>query len=156
MLLFKSYIASSKIPNAGKGLFTEEFLPKGKVVVVPNQEHKIYSADKISQFEKGSLEYESAIRWFEDRHTIDLDWSEESHLNHSFTPNLLWHLGFMFAVCDISPHEELTINYSYLLDENTKLDICDSITGNEISGMPFNEKMVRTSQELLAIFSTKK
>ncbi len=152
MLLFKSFIAPSKIPLAGKGLFTNELLAKKKVVIVPNQKHILYSALELKQFSSESIEQQSSVRWFEDVHTVDPEWSEESHLNHSFSPNLLWHLGFVFALRDIDKGEELTIDYSHLLDENTSLGIHDSITGRLISGISFEEKMRKTARELQELF----
>ncbi len=153
MLNFKSSIRESLIPMAGKGLFTEEFLKRGRVIIFPNQTHRTFSTHEFKKFGPESMEYISGIRWFEDCYSCDPEWSEESHLNHSFTPNCLWHLGFVFPLYDILPGEELTINYQYLLDENSTMDFIDALTGREIRGLHFNEKMSETSQALLKIFS---
>ena len=153
MLKFKAAIKDSLIPMAGKGLFTEEFLSKGRVIIFPNQEHIVFSAHEFKVFDPNSMEHISGIRWFEDCYSCDPDWSEESHLNHSFEPNCLWHLGFVFPMRDILAGEELTIDYRYLLDADSRMDFVDSITGKEIRGITFSEKMSETSSILNKIFS---
>jgi hypothetical protein len=153
MLKFKSLIKDSLIPMAGKGLFTQEFLKRGKVIIFPNQEHKVFTASEFKDFDTQSIEHISGIRWFEDCYSCDPEWSEESHLNHSFEPNCLWHLGFVFPIRDILAGEELTINYRYLLDEDSRMDFVDSVTGKEIRGLKFSEKMNETSSIIAKIFS---
>ncbi len=44
-----------------------------------------------------SIEVESGVRWFEDWFSLTQEWSDECYVNHSFKPNGLWHLGFIFA-----------------------------------------------------------
>jgi hypothetical protein len=153
MLIFKFQIAPSLIPFAGKGLFTVGALKKSQVIIVPNQQHILYRAEEMKQFSTDSIEHASSVRWFEDVHTVDPDWSEESHLNHAFSPNCLWHLGFVFAMRDIAAGEELTIDYCNLLDEHTVLEFKDSITGREIRGLSWREKMYRSSAILNQLFS---
>lgn len=153
MLTFAFHIGPSRIPSAGKGLFTSEHLKKARVIIVPNQEHILHQVDALTNFPPDSIEHASSVRWFEEVHTVDPDWSEESHLNHSFEPNCLWHLGFVFALRDIAAGEELTIDYQNLLDENTVLEFKDSITGREIRGLVWREKMFRSSGQLRELFS---
>lgn len=153
MLNFKFSIQDSMIPMAGKGLFSQEFLRKGKVIIFPNQEHKIYTVEEFKKFDAKSMEYISGIRWFEDCYSCDPEWSEESHLNHSFTPNCVWHLGFVFPLRDILPGEELTINYQYLLDSDSTMDFNDAITGREIRGLKFSDKMSETTKLLSQVFA---
>lgn len=153
MLLFKHDIKDSSIPYAGKGLFTCEFIPKRKVIVFPNQSHTVYRKNELNQFDENSIEQISSVRWFEDLFTVDPEWSPESHLNHSFNPNCLWHLGFIFALRDLLPNEELTIDYSNLLDEQTVLEFKDSLTGREIRGLSWEEKIKRSSYDLSFLFN---
>lgn len=152
MLRFKFHIADSLIPMAGKGLFTRQPLQRAQVIIVPNQHHITYSAEEMKRFSPDSIEHASSVRWFEDVHTVDPEWSEESHLNHSFTPNCLWHLGFVFALRDIPAGQELTIDYANLLDEHTVLEFRDSITGREVRGLSWREKMARNAHALAQLF----
>jgi len=152
MLNFRFEIKNSNIKNAGKGLFTLEKIQKSKILIFPNQKHIIHSKESLSSYPNDSIEQISSIRWFEDKYTVDPDWSEESHLNHSFNPNSLWHLGFVFAIKDLEVGDELTIDYRNLLDEDTVLDFIDSETGREIRGFTWQQKMLRTSEVLLTLF----
>lgn len=124
----------------------------GRVIVVPNQAHPLRSAEELARLPQDSIELASSIRWFEGVFTVDPEWSEESHLNHSFEPNCLWHLGFVFALGDLESGEELTIDYRQLLDEATVLDFRDSISGREIRGLPWEEAIHRSSEQLARLF----
>lgn len=152
MLIFKYYIEASKIPLAGKGLFTEEFIPKGKILIIPNAEHTLFTKKEFKALPKDSIEYASSIRWFEETYSVDPEWSPESHLNHSFSPNALWHLGFVFALKDLNPGDEVTIDYTFLLDEETELEFKDSLTNRAIIGRPFKDKMYQSTVILQSLF----
>lgn len=152
MLTFNFSIKDSQIEGAGKGLFTTDFVPRKKILAFPNQKHTLYTQEQLDQMPDDSIHKVSAIRWFEDIYSSDIEWSEESHFNHSFTPNCLWHFGMIFALRDIEPGEELTLNYEWLLDEATVLDYIDSQTGQEIRGIKYDEKVRRTSQLLHGLF----
>jgi SET domain-containing protein len=152
MLRFEHAIGPSRIPGAGLGLFTREPIAMGRVIIVPNQAHPLRTAEELAKLPQDSIEAASSIRWFEGVFTVDPEWSEESHLNHSFTPNCLWHLGFVFALQDLDPGAELTIDYRHLLDEQTVLDFRDSITGREIRGLSWQEAVRRSSEQLARLF----
>ena len=153
MLRFEHSIEPSRIPGAGLGLFTREAVARGRVLVVPNQAHVLRSAPELAALPKDSIELASSIRWFERVFTVDPEWSEESHLNHSFEPNCLWHLGFIFALDDLDAGSELTIDYRHLLDEETLLDFRDSVTGREIRGLPWERAVRSSSEQLAALFA---
>lgn len=153
MLRFDHAIAPSRIPGAGLGLYTREAIPRGRVLIVPNQSHALRSAAELAALPKDSIELASSIRWFERVFTVDPEWSEESHLNHSFDPNCLWHLGFVFALEDLDAGAELTIDYRQLLDESTVLDFRDAVTGREIRGLSWEEAVGRSSARLAALFA---
>jgi hypothetical protein len=153
MLRFEHAIGPSRIPGAGLGLFTCEPIKRGRVLVVPNQAHPLCSAEDLARLPTDSIEVASSIRWFERVFTVDPEWSEESHLNHSFKPNCLWHLGFVFALEDLEADAELTIDYRHLLDEETVLDFRDSISGREIRGLPWEQAIRRSSEQLARLFA---
>ncbi|MBM4106177.1 MAG: SET domain-containing protein [Phycisphaerae bacterium] len=152
MLRFDHAIKPSRIPGAGLGLFTVDPQPRGRVLIMPNEAQSIRSAAELAMLSRDSIEHASSVRWFEQVHTVDPAWSEESHLNHSFEPNCLWHLGFVFALRDLAAGEELTIDYRHLLDEATLLDFRDSITGREIRGFAWRESIARSSRLLVELF----
>ena len=154
MLRFKYLIQNSTLAGAGKGLFTEEDLKRGSIIIFPNQEHQLFDRAKWKTLAANSIEAISAIRWFEDIFSVDPEWSPESHLNHSFTPNAVWHLGFVFALRDIQVGEEIFINYGLLLDEDETLDFKDSITGREIQGLPYDVAIGLSAGQVAALFET--
>ena len=59
----------------------------------------------------------STVRWFEDRFTTTPEWPDECYVNHSFAPNGVWHLGFIFAARELEPGEELTYDYRLTVDD---------------------------------------
>lgn len=154
MLKFSFSIQQSSIKNAGSGLFTSENISKGKIIAFPNQKHTILTKEELSHYPEESIEQRSSICWFEDVYTVDPSWTEESFLNHSFSPNAHWHLGFIFALKDISSGEEITIDYSFLLDKETTLEFLDSETGREIKGKSFKERMSESIDILGRLFSS--
>lgn len=153
MLRFEHAIESSRIPGAGLGLFTCEPVARGRVLIVPNQAHALRTSSDLSSLPRDSIELASSVRWFEGVYTVDPEWSEESHLNHSFEPNCLWHLGFVFALDELDAGSELTIDYRNLLDESTVLEFRDAVTGREIRGLPWEEAIARSSAQLAALFA---
>lgn len=152
MLRIKSYVADSTIPNAGRGLFTAEPIRRGEIIVFPNQTHRIYTRDELMSMPSDSEEFNSSIRWFDNAYTVDPEKSDIYFINHSFNPNCLWHLGFIFALDDIPTNTEITIDYRVLMDESAELEFRDSSTGISIRGFTWNEKMVATTRQLANLF----
>lgn len=153
MKRFDLAIRPSLIPHSGNGLFAQENIGRGRVVIFPNEENQTLSDQQLSAFPIDSIEYQSSVRWFEDLYTIDPKWSIESHLNHSFTPNTLWYLGFIIAKKEIQDGEELTIDYRHLLPANYTMDFSDSLTGLAITGLSWEEKMCKGAKEILELYS---
>jgi hypothetical protein len=73
-------------------------------------------------------------------------------MNHSFKPNCLWHLGFIFALEDIAEDTELTVDYRLLMADDPALAFTDTTTGKLIYGFSWEEKMAYTSAKLAALF----
>lgn len=154
MLRVKSYIGESTIPNAGNGLFAAQHIRKGEVVVFPNQTHRVYSREELMNMPRDSEEFNSSVRWFDNCYTVDPEKSDIFYLNHSFSPNCLWHLGFIFALEPIVEGAELTIDYRVLMDESEELAFHDSLTGSPIRGFPWERKMTITSAQLAGLFDS--
>jgi hypothetical protein len=74
-----------------------------------------------------------------------------NYVNHSFRPNLLCHCGVVFALRDIAPGEELTLDYRTLVDTTDVGVYNDAVTGREIRGYPARETVLRTARELVAL-----
>jgi len=152
MIIIPYDVMDSKINNAGKGVFVKENLHKGKVISAPDNVDKIYNFDEICKFVPGSIEHESCVRWFESGYCVVKKWSDECYFNHSFTPNCVWHLGFVFAARELNAGEEITIDYSYLLAEGHDGGFTDAKTGRAVVGMSFSESIRRSAAIICEIF----
>lgn len=151
MILQPFEVRDSLINRAGKGIFLLTPVEKGSVIIYPDNIPKVYSRDEIAKFTPGTLEHESCVRWFENYYSVSPEWSDECYINHSFEPNAMWFLGFAFALRDIASGEELTIDYTFIADENVKLDFIDAATGREVAGVPWKETMRRACKKLLEL-----
>lgn len=153
MILPAYTIADSAIPGAGRGLFLSAAMRRGSVLVAPAgvPDARVLPRARLAELPADGVEAASALRWFEDRHTIDPDWSDECYINHSFAPSGLWLLGFVFATRDLVAGDELTIDYSLLLDEDQELPFPDAVTGRRIRGLPWRECLRRGASGVLGL-----
>ena len=94
---------------------------------------------------------DSSIRWFEEHCTASPDWPDECYVNHSFAPNGLWHLGFIFAARPLQAGEELTVDYRHLLPEGEQEAFRDAASGEAIVGFSWAESLARSTRELAAL-----
>lgn len=152
MILPKYRIAPSGIPGAGQGVFLDAPVAAGSVLVAPDKIDRLYSRAELDAFGPDSPEDAASVRWFEDRYTVSLDWPDECFLNHSFEPNGLWHLGFVFAARDLEPGEELTIDYRLIVGDGERLPFDDAHTGQPIIGLPWQDNLRQTTAALAALF----
>lgn len=155
MIRIPHFVAPSHIPGAGQGLFARSACAAGDVLMYPNEAHETLDRAAFLALPAEAPELASCVRWFADCYTLDRAWSVEAFLNHSFTPNCLWHLGFVFAGRPIEAGEELTIDYRLILDDGVTLDFSDSTTGEAITGFSWEEAMRRSSAALAAMFAAR-
>ncbi|MGE9295904.1 MAG: SET domain-containing protein-lysine N-methyltransferase [Puniceicoccales bacterium] len=148
MILPRYRIAESGIPGAGKGVFLEAAVKAGAVIVAPDKIERLYSRAELDAFGPDSHEDAASVRWFEGKYTVSLDWPDECYLNHSFDPNGLWHLGFVFARRDLAPGEELTLDYRLIVGDGERLPFDDAHSGEPIIGLPWPENLRTTTAEL--------
>jgi len=130
MILPNYRIAASTIPGAGQGVFIEAPLAAGRILVAPDAIPRVYRWDEVMALPDRESALAASVRWFEDRYTVSPEWPDECYLNHSFTPNGLWHLGFVFAARDLEPGEEITIDYRHLLGEGQQESFRDAASGH--------------------------
>ncbi|MEY4641256.1 MAG: hypothetical protein RLZZ227_1250, partial [Pseudomonadota bacterium] len=91
------------------------------------------------------------VRWFETYHTVSTDWPDDCYVNHSFTPTGLWHLGFVFALRDLQPGEEVTMDYRFVINDNEEMPWLDNETGQKIIGYTWEENLRKSTEQLLVI-----
>lgn len=152
MLRVRCRVAKSTIPNAGLGLFADEPIPRGTVIEFPVGVSRVYSRAELLALPPDSPELLTSIRWLDDCYVADPERSDTYYINHSFEPNGLWHLGFTFALEDIPPGAEITIDYRVLMDADPTWAFQDTSTGRPIQGFTWEEKMVYSAGRLLALF----
>lgn len=151
MIVPRYRIGVSRIPRAGKGLFLDEAVRRGAVIVAPDGVHTVWTETQLRAYPRDSIEVESSVRWFEDRYSLTPEWSDECYVNHSFSPNAFWHLGFIFALDDLPAGAELTMDYRYVIGEGERMPWPDSETGREIVGLPWREVLAHGARRLLEI-----
>lgn len=155
MILPRYNIAASVIPGAGKGVFLQQPVARGRVIVAPTEIRDANVLRRDDMYAVPTDLLPSSIRWFEDYCTVDPDWSDECYINHSFEPNGLWHLGFVFAIGDLDAGTELTLDYRLLLNEGETPGFRDALTGREIAGFNWRENLRRSTALLQEITGTK-
>jgi hypothetical protein len=151
MILPNYRIAPSRIPGAGQGLFVAEAVAAGRIVIAPDAIPETLRWDQVRAHPAGADALAASVRWFEDRFTVSLDWPDECYVNHSFEPNGLWHLGFVFAARALQPGDELTIDYRHLLPEGEAEAFADADSGAAIVGFSWAESLARSTRELAAL-----
>lgn len=141
MILPRYRIAPSGIPGAGQGVFLEAPLHKGCIAVAPDRIDQTWTFAEILADPERTALLPTSVRWFEDRYTLSPNWPDECYVNHSFEPNGLWLLGFIFAMRDLEPGDELTIDYRHLLAPGQEETFRDAHTDGAIVGYAWQESL---------------
>ncbi|MEW5723982.1 MAG: SET domain-containing protein [Thermodesulfobacteriota bacterium] len=151
MLLIKATVRTS--PIAGLGLFAEEPVPIGSVAAIYSHGLSLIpESEYVARTAAGDeVAIKTACRYIHDIYIIrESGVEDEDYVNHSFTPNMLYHCGICFARREITPGEELTINYQYVLSPREE-GFVDSLTGRYVAGLSNNQVLFRTSREIVAL-----
>ena len=143
----------------GKGLFSEEFIPKGKVIGILAQEAMVMAEDKYQKEQKKGnyLVIMTAVRWVGNFFLYGDKITKEEFINHSESPTMLYHLGVCFALRDIQKGEELTVNYNYFLAESD-VNRFESIEkkGKIVDGISPKSALINSAKELIKLFQDPK
>ena len=115
MIIPSYHIGPSRIAGAGKGLFLDEPVARGRVLVAPDAIPRVHTLAEIERMPGAAELLPATVRWFENAFTVTPEWPDECYVNHAFAPTGLWHLGFIFAVDDLAAGTELTVDYRHLL-----------------------------------------
>lgn len=151
MILPRYRVEPSRIPGAGKGLFLDEAVTRGRVITAPDNIHTVWPEARLRTYAADSIEVESSVRWFEDQFSLTPEWSDECYINHSFTPSALWHLGFVFAADDLAPDTEITVDYRLVIGSGEVMPFRDSITGEAIVGLDWQDNLRHGATQLLQL-----
>ena len=154
MILPRHHIAASAISGAGKGLFLDEVVAAGRIITAPDDIRQTFRQAEIEASAQLRTQWHAAARWFEDCYTLSPDWPDECYINHSFTPNGLWHLGFVFALAELPAGSEITVDYRHLLPPGQAEDFVDSATGETITGLSWQESLVSSTRALAQLLTS--
>jgi hypothetical protein len=148
MILPKYHVAPSHIPGAGQGLFLDEPVARGRLITAPDAIPEVFRFDEIERMPNAAQLLPATVRWFEDRYTVTPEWPDECYINHAFAPTGLWHLGFVFALRDLEPGTEVTVDYRHLLAPGQVEDFRDALSGEEIVGYTWQESLATSTEQL--------
>lgn len=151
MILPRYRIAASTIPGAGKGVFLDEDVTCGRILVAPDAIPQVFRFEDVLAMPDPDAALAASVRWFEDRFTVSTDWPDECYLNHCFEPNGLWHLGFVFAARALRRDEEVTVDYRHLLGEGQLETFRDAHSGEAIVGWSWQESLARSTRDLACL-----
>lgn len=150
LITVKYRVAVSTVAGAGKGFFVEEAVPAGKVLIAPTHaSHTVRLAEIFSP--QSHPHADTSVIWFEDHCVVSPDYPDDFFINHAFTPNVVWHLGFVFALRNLNAGEELFVDYRHLIAPGIALDFLDGATGQPIVGYPWKDSLRITSAQVLAL-----
>lgn len=135
----------------GKGVFLKQPVKRGQVLLAPDAINKLYNGEERAALVSGSPEDEACVRWFETYHTVSTDWPDDCYVNHSFNPTGLWHLGFVFALRDLQPGDEVTVDYRFVINDYEVMPWLDAETGRQIVGYAWEENLKLSTELLLEI-----
>lgn len=155
MLCIAGEVRESKIAEAGQGLFTLEFLPKGKIVIFYVGSVYDRIIDRKIYLEKyahhpNSQHWDAFVRLVGRYYVGNFEPPEpEDYVNHSDTPNLVYHCGIFITAREIKIGEELTVDYRYFVNENQSEKF--KVNGEPLFGLSDKEALLRSARELIAI-----
>jgi len=153
MILPRYHVAASAIPGAGKGLFLDEAVHAGCIIIAPDDIRKVYKWTDVEALPNADELLAATVRWFEDRYTVTPEWPDECYVNHAFEPTGLWHLGFVFAPADLPRGTEITVDYRHLLAPGQEESFRDAVSGERIVGYTWQESLGQSTAQLHALFA---
>lgn len=151
MIIPRYHIGPSRIAGAGKGLFLDEPVRRGRVIVAPDAIAHVHSFDEIAHRPDAESLLPATVRWFEEAYTVTPEWPDECYVNHAFAPTGLWHLGFVFAAGDLDAGTELTVDYRHLLAPGQEEAFRDAVSGERIVGFSWEESLRSSTRALVGL-----
>ena len=153
MFLYKVETRESGI--AGRGVYAVEAIPAGAVIGMFNQNTLIMTEAEYQDAQRRGeqLIIQSAVRLIGDYFVYNREFTDEEYINHSETPNMLYHCGMLFAKAPIAAGDELTVDYKYFLAAGDVCAFDDRDSGEEVTGLSAKEALLQSARELIELFS---
>ncbi len=151
----RTRIAASSLPGAGLGAYAMEAAPLGTLLGIdlPQSEWMIDVQEALALPRRARSQ-----TW---RHVEDICFrggegraTASNYLNHSFQPNVLWHLGCYWALRDVQPGDELTLDYRPLIAPDWSGRIIDAASGIPLMGEEGKVALLRNARQLVALLET--
>lgn len=144
-------VRASTIVGADLGLFALEDVPAGRLVGMDFPLSKWLASEEQIKAQPPEL------RKYSWRHVEHVYFAAPKgpravadFLNHSFEPNLLFHVGCYFSRRDIATGDELLVDYQLVWAPGWS-DIVDGASGRLIDGVEWREALRRSCRELLEL-----
>ncbi len=153
MIIPRYHIGPSRIACAGKGLFLDEPLARGRVIVAPDAIPGVHTLEEIARMPHAQDLLPATVRWFEEAYTVTPEWPDECYVNHAFAPTGLWHLGFIFAASALDAGTEITVDYRHLLAPGQQEEFLDAQSGERIVGYSWEESLRASTRALAEIIA---
>ena len=142
----------------GYGLYANEYIRRGEIIMfwavnaylIPEDEYNFRQSEKDQQIIATGARYVGPMFLYTDVGPNKDRY--ENYINHSFTPNVLYHCGVCFALEDIDIGIELTTNYTYLLAEGDSEAFYDLASKKQVCGIGWRECLKQTAVQLFTLF----
>lgn len=152
----KLLVKKSQISGAGLGLFADEDIPKGTIVLIFSLDAFTITKNKYDeqQIENNDLMMTTGCRLIGEVFLYtDSRVRFENYINHAFHPNMLYHAGLCIALDNIPRGTELTIDYGLILSENDKYSFTDTLTNRQVCGLNGNDALRQSAKQLLDLLN---
>lgn len=148
----RTRIAPSGLEGAGLGAFTMERVPRGTLLGLDLPDRNwIISAQDALELPR----HERMQTW---RHVEDICFrggqgndTPANYINHSFEPNVLWHLGCYWTLVDLEAGDELLLDYRPLIDPSWSGRIVDTVSGRKLLGIEGKQALLESAQTLVSL-----
>lgn len=139
-MLIQTEIKESKIDR--QGVFSLEFVPKGKVLsiwrnVTLHTEEEYNARVDDRPFRRNAVRIVGKYYGHQEGGT-----TPEDYINHADNPNVLYFMGILFALQDISAGEELLVDYNYYFGLRERFN--DVKTGRQVKGLTPRECVLKS------------
>lgn len=148
-------VAPSNLPGTGLGAFAAQSIAKGTLLGLDLPQAPWI----ISPEEALTLPREARSQTW--RHAEDICFrggegqaSPSNYLNHSFDPNILWHLGCYWALEDLHLGDELLVDYRPLIDPAWSGRIIDAESGRPLIGQEGKEALLESAKALVDLLES--
>lgn len=149
MLFYMTQVKNSGIHK--KGLFLLEPVKKGEIIGILTKDCGIMTeSDYQREQAKGNkVIIMTAVRLAGRYFLYGDSIGNEEYINHSENPSMLYHCGICTAIRDLSPGDELTVNYRFFLAENDVHAFFDCKTGKKVDGLSARDALIQSAEELI-------